>query len=583
MWGWQVYFLVSSKVRAEGLFKEIDRRLDPVVFMIGFRTGDHDRPVICYEPEDMDFLAKDIARVEEVADQLDENDPLREMHYTGEGMNDQMQRRRIQKNFRKGLQKVLDESDSFPGKIHFIASAINRDGYDVYIVLQLNRSIYESHVFLHKVDPEERLKKHLSFIEAAKDLFLEDQAYRLYVPEAGRDRGPEREYMELLRLAARDFLYTIGWTGRGDSYFRLQPACEAVSLTPYERSENFGHLIIANKEHKDIEMTLKIDPPFPIGQFRKLRKVLQLSTPDIAVVTDSEFVYGLGRKKNSYDPKDENLFQVYFRGSHCYDILHHGQPLLQMRHGSPDHSGDKINREGFVTDAKRIFEGITKPQLTNLYNLSNVMATQDTGSMLVFIKDAAAEARRLRNQCIGIKPVKLNEELLLSLCSIDGAVIMDLDGVAHAKGAILDGIAGFEGDASRGSRYNSALTYYEYRGWKKPTMIVVVSEDGMVDVIPTLMPQIRHSEIIHTIAVLEKLNTPESFVRTVFYQTMELLQSRRFYHTAEECGRINTLKTELEALDESSGEYTLWVKHEDLLPNRLMNERYYLEENIPGE
>lgn len=579
MWSWQVHFLISAKVSAESLFKEVDRNLEPVVFLIGFNTQSNNRPEICYEPEDFDYLAKDIAKVEAISEMLDAQDPDRSMFYTGPGMNDEMVGRRVRKNFKLAIEQLLDKSDSFSDKIHFVADSVNRGGYDVFIILQLNRTVYQSHVFLHKIDSEERLKKYLSFIQAAKHIYLEDQSARLYFPNAGRDHGPERESGELLRLAAKRFLYTIGLIGRSDALYKFQPACEAVSLTPYERSENQGQLIVARQGHSDIEMTMEIETPFPITEYRKLRKELQLSNDVTAVITDAQKVYGLGRKKDTYEPVNEDIFHVYFRSKHCYDVVHHNQILLRIRHGSPDHSGEYIKKQPFASDAKRVFPKITYDQINNLYHLSKAMATQDSGSMLVFLPDAADEARRLRNQCIGIKPVKLDASLLINLCSIDGAVIIDLDGFAYAKGAILDGIVGFAGDASRGSRYNSALTYHEHRGWEKPTMIVVISEDGMVDVIPTLMPQIMHSEITRMISVLEDLNMPEKFSRTAFYKIMTLLQNRQFYLTAAECQHINRLKTELEALDHSSGGYTYWIKHEDFIPNRLMNERYYLEEN----
>jgi hypothetical protein len=195
--------------------------------------------------------------------------------------------------------------------------------------------------------------------------------------------------------------------------------------------------------------------------------------------------------------------------------------------------------------------------------------------MLVFLADAEAEASRLSKQCINIKPIKLDKDLLINLCSIDGAILIDLNGYVHAKGVILDGIVGLEGDSSRGSRYNSALTYQEYRGWQKPTMIIVHSEDGMVDVIPKLMPQIKHEFILEKIALLEKLSSPISFDRVTFYSTMRLLENRAFYLTDEECNKINSLKTLLESLDKTIGENQMWLTFEDFKPNLMMNEKYY--------
>jgi hypothetical protein len=106
-------------------------------------------------------------------------------------------------------------------------------------------------------------------------------------------------------------------------------------------------------------------------------------------------------------------------------------------------------------------------------------------------------------------------------------------------------------------------------------MIIVHSEDGMVDVIPKLMPQIKHEFILEKIALLEKLSSPISFDRVTFYSTMRLLENRAFYLTDEECNKINSLKTLLESLDKTIGENQMWLTFEDFKPNLMMNEKYY--------
>jgi hypothetical protein len=49
---------------------------------------------------------------------------------------------------------------------------------------------------------------------------------------------------------------------------------------------------------------------------------------------------------------------------------------------------------------------------------------------------------------------------------------------------ILDGRASGRGDGTRGARYNSALRYIESSAY--PCLAVVVSEDGMVDVLTSV-------------------------------------------------------------------------------------------------
>lgn len=577
MWKWQVYFMISCKSAAESLFNKIDRQLQPTAFLIGFRADDiEQRPLICYEPEKMEFLHGDLQRIDSVAKRLDSSDPDRLMFYSG-GMQDEMDMRRQNKNFRLALKKILDESDSFSDKIHFVAPAVLRDNYRVYIVLQLKKSIYEKYQHLQYRNPEEYLHKYLSFLEAVIDSYLEDYAMRLHLPNAGRDNGPTRDSTELLRTGAKSFMYTIALAGRGGNIHALYRACDELSLTRYEGRENFGHLIVCRADHPALELTLELSAPFSIEQYRKVRKMLELTNEETGVVTNGKLVLGLGKMLTSYNSHFEDFFKIIFSGLHCYDVMHVDHPLLLIRNGNPEPLGYLINYEKFVEDAKFIFTEITSTQVENMYDLSMAVAQRGRGSTLVFIQDAADESNRLANQCISIVPKKLDSDSVSTLASIDGAIVIDIDGFAHAKGVILDGIVGSEGDASRGSRYNSALTYCECRGWEKPSMVLVVSEDGMVDVIPKLMPRIRHSEIIQFIKTLESLDSPETFNDTTYYNMMNLVNARAFYLSAEECEQINSIHKSLEKLDRSSGK-TVWRTFDSLYPNPKMNERYYIPE-----
>jgi hypothetical protein len=577
MWPWQVYYMISCKVKAESLFSQIDKGLMATVFLIGFKTGKNDhKPLICFEPEKMDFLTNEFSEIELITERIASVDPDRNMFYTG-GMQDEMDARRHEKNCKEAIKDILDKSKFFTDKIHFVAPVVLKGGYKVYVILQLEKSIYSNYVFLSHVDPEEIIRLHSSLIDAVISVYLEDCAYRLYLPEAGRDHGPERGADEMLRVAAKNFSYTFAFAGHARGFHNLYHACYQLSLATYEGKENKGHLIVCRKDHPALDIFVELSDPFSINEYRKLRKLLELTDESTGVITNSDVVLGLGEIAENYDAQKEDVFHIYFRGIHCYDVMHEDQPVLLIRHGTPEQVGQPIVYAKFAGNVKRIFGDLTDEKVMQMYLLSNAAVNSSRGCILVFLADAKEEAKRLRNQCISIKPKKLNEETIGVLTLIDGAVIVDLDGFAHAKGVILDGVVGLEGDASRGSRYNSALTYCEYRGQEKPTMIVVVSEDGMVDVIPNLKPKIRHSEIIQFIRTLESLNSKETFNDQTYYAVMDMLKTRSFYLTEEECTRINTLNRSLAILDQHSGK-TMWRLFDDFTPNPRMNDSYYIYE-----
>ena len=82
---------------------------------------------------------------------------------------------------------------------------------------------------------------------------------------------------------------------------------------------------------------------------------------------------------------------------------------------------------------------------------------------------------------MAVEPFALTPELIKLVTTIDGAVLVDLGGTCHAIGVILDGLASDKCTSARGARYNSGVRY----AYQQPDRVVVVkSEDGMVDVLP---------------------------------------------------------------------------------------------------
>ena len=99
---------------------------------------------------------------------------------------------------------------------------------------------------------------------------------------------------------------------------------------------------------------------------------------------------------------------------------------------------------------------------------------------------AAAEVGRFKNACFPVTPFKIQPCDLASLTAMDGALLIDSNLNCHAIGVILDGVADPEhADSSRGARYNSATRYY-YNCKKSDfdLIIIVVSDDGMINIIP---------------------------------------------------------------------------------------------------
>jgi hypothetical protein len=238
---------------------------------------------------------------------------------------------------------------------------------------------------------------------------------------------------------------------------------------------------------------------------------------------------------------------------------------------------EKIDGDKFYSDFQRIFSGITKNQLDALWDVCLEATNQKHGTMLVISDKAIEESQRLAGQCFVVKPFQLTMGAMQQITSIDGAVLMDRDCTCHAMGVILDGMATKRGNPARGARYNSAIRYFESCNTETSLAIVIVSEDGMINLIPDLKPQIKHSLIMNKIEEFKRLFDMNEYDHKSFCQLQHYFENCEFYLSQYECEEINLFKNKIEEKFASQLPNFRIIRH-DLKPNDLMNESYYLPE-----
>ena len=129
-------------------------------------------------------------------------------------------------------------------------------------------------------------------------------------------------------------------------------------------------------------------------------------------------------------------------------------------------------------------------QIDSIYSIICEAKKQKHGTILLITnkETATSETKRLKryNRALGISPTNLfdNNNSIQALTSIDGAVIIDLDGMCYSIGVIVDGDAIAVGKTARGSRYNSTVNYILRRSKEKQLIFgIVISEDETTDII----------------------------------------------------------------------------------------------------
>ncbi len=303
---------------------------------------------------------------------------------------------------------------------------------------------------------------------------------------------PQRSIDDLLKDAGKVLLSSILDNDTVDNPF--DKICKISSLS-YEKAFSNGRILLMSpesiesiEENPDFKLLLTFHVQIPLSSYRHIRKILELSKEDVLLLSDGEYIYSIIQFNNTdyhLDPS-KHYFIVEFNSYYSWQLNHNANKLMQVTHEEVFIPKPKISYFGFSSEFKRVFEGIETKRILNLYKIILEASNQVKGTIIVISRNARSEAFRLKNQGFIINPTVLNATTVKSITSIDGAVLVDTDGVCHGIGVILDGVATEKGDPSRGARYNSAIRYVETIANNQnysDCLTIVISEDGDVDII----------------------------------------------------------------------------------------------------
>ncbi|OMD40477.1 diadenylate cyclase [Paenibacillus odorifer] len=341
----------------------------------------------------------------------------------------------------------------------------------------------------------------------------------------------------------------------------LMEKIEGIATKTYEGESPFGcMLLMSPKLLNDRTGLVKYAIQFEgengisLDDGRRIRKLLEMTNNenDLFLIADEHIIYGIGEVDWSLLGTD-SVFKLEFKGLSRYDLM-----LIRMKEEEPtdkrvESDEDKkifkmttnlcivsdkllgvsfknpeIGQERFDLDLfKRITLATFKDttvlgeNLDKLEKMIKEATKQQSGTMVVITEPDTAkdEIRRLKKQSTPILKTQLNPMFIKHLTAIDGALYCDTDANCHAIGVILDGLSQEHlGDASRGARFNSAYKYLEkLKIDKAPCVIAIISEDGMVNLIPEPITErtVRQivKEYVDYIKETEKGKTTENKVK----------------------------------------------------------------------
>ena len=480
MWEHQSLFRVSAQLFAEGVFNLLDRSLRPEVFLLGFASAKESNEPggVVVEPSSTRYEPADFTQVKARATVLEANaGPQGSVYHLHPNDHDRSEKQHWYELMCQATETTLNEitRERQENRRSFCSVPVSLQGYLVTVVLQLAADCYDGYYALPK--PGNGRPSNLP--HAAVNEFLHDCSRALREADTADNDQPVLDRNELLRSAGRRLMLRVAPAGTHGLY----DACNGVAALRHEGDEGIGTMLVSRRLHPGIVPVLTLETPVPMRDHRSIRKLLELSEGHTALISDASHVFGLGQLVPESDTQFEPLITVHFTNHYSWEMSHAGHVLMRVVSNTPRLPQGRVAADNFIRVAARIFPGLNDDSIDYLWDLARKASTQPNGTILVISTGAAHEARRLTRQCFRVVPRIMTPSVLRLVTNIDGAVLIEPNGVCHAIGAILDGLATEKGDSSRGSRYNSALRYVNSSQY--PVLAVVVSEDGWIDLLPS--------------------------------------------------------------------------------------------------
>lgn len=574
MWGYQPHFAGVTRVEVEKLLEVMGCASEASVVLVGLATSKEEVHQVCIEPEKKNYFPEDFAGISERSREIYEQHPRSQVIHFDAGVHDSMHASLRNWARAQAIKEVLEERYPGGGWTFFVGRSVPIAGYDVHTAIGIPNEVVDSVPSLAPAVGPRDTPLTRSLLEAAMAELLHDVFRALHLPDPGRDLVYtfNRTVNEMLRSAG-DQLVKAAVMRTGE--IMVADVFEAVTelaTMRYEKRVGLGRITIVSPDNARATVSLRLLQPVAFSALRTLRKLLEMSSArGLTLLSNGETVYGLGNYSGG-DDHPEDAYEITIEGQGTWNLRVAGRPLMHVQYGVPRLPETRLDSEEFAELAIRVLGADCKVE--ELWNLAEAAAAAEHGTMLVVSTDALVEAQRLGGQAILVQPTQLNDETLRHATSIDGAILIDPQANVQAIGVILDGTASEGGDPSRGARYNSAVRYLAQR---RRTLVMLVSEDGMINLLPKLHRRIRRQDVSDAIDALRRAIHVEDgrFDRSDFSRAYRKLRSLGFYLTEEQCDEINALRRQADSMRDLQ---EVRIVYDDLAPDPRMSDEYFIDE-----
>lgn len=568
MWGYQPHFRIELEVLAKQVLENADVKIEPQAMLVGFaQAGASVRHEICVEPESGPLGPSHLRGVLARAEEIFEGDPEREIFHSHPNVRRNRTHWLVRRSRARALEEAIASSGAFPGHTVRAGTGWDVGDYRVHPCIVMDEAALTD---VPKLAGEEvdRWPSPPSFLGRCLDLVLAEAGAALQLPEPGQGDSIRPSFRDILHSAASNFCDGVMYRTRNFDLSHPYEALNSISVQTYEGGRSHGRLLLVAPDHDAVTVHTWLRRRVPLYSHRAVRKLLETTDRDSALLVHDGGVYGMG----SVEPgTDDDVFEAELVAHATWELRRRRDALLRVTYGHPAVPRPVLDAHQIADSLERVFG--SDADVNGLLALARAASRARPGSTLAISEAAGTEADRLAEQATPIEPTPLTSELLERFMKVDGAVLVDPGGVCYAFGVILDGATGRGGDPARGSRYNSAVRYQASDG-RAPTVVFVTSEDGDVSTVPSPRPRIRRQAVLDALTRLDDaFASPDEPAR--FADAFEHVRRLSFYLTADECDRVNELAdAEEERRMEMSQMAVVWP---DLSPHPDLDDSFFLD------
>ena len=533
MWSFQHIFRSCVELQIQEVLTHIGLQTNGKirVLLIGFATEDDPKHQICIEPEGGPLLVDDLRSIGSRTTEVLQADPESQMHDSHPGVREHRRRQLFLRSRAHAIAEAIQGTGKYEGLSFFVSNSAPVAGYDVHTCVGIPYNALQSVPSFNNPMKDDYHGRYIevSLVQAIVHNCLDRADRALYLPNPGEDLNVLGDRVDIVRSSAERFTQgiTFALTPEPSNLFRF--ANEFSSLT-YERSGARGYLIVTNPDNLANKLKVTFQNPVRLNQTRSMRKLLELTDETKALLTDGRFVYGLGECTSAPD-----VAKIAIEGHARWSLSIDDTALLKVTYEHATLPKQVLDKDFFRDIAERTVGAVEAERIWDIFQCA---LDNDHGTTLVVSADPVSEIYRLAQEALPIKPEYLDHKDVARLGRVDGAIVLGPDGRCYAFGVILDGLATASGDRARGARFNSSVRYQQTS--EIGTMVIVISDDGTVDLIPKLMPRVWRREVEDAVQAFCEYSGIEGSDGEEWARRNERVERLTFYLNEEQCDRVNT-------------------------------------------